>query len=254
MAPGVHPTGPAGASRFGGSVILREPVPAQRRQHQRKHPRAGVRYRDRRRDPGNDRRQRRRLGGVRPVQRRRGQRHHQVGRQSVLGKLPRVAQQRHVADADTVRDRAAGDDPRASDRQRRPDLRVHGRRPDHARSALVLHVRPDARRSAGPDAGGDHGSVRVHGRTTTLRGQGHVLPQPETPLPGELQPSRPLAGQLQLQPESDDGSAQPGDAQAARAALRARPTAARSRRSCSSRRSSRNGRSTSSARAPSRPI
>ena len=152
MAPGVHP------DRAGGRVLLRrlgqlrEPVPPQRRQHQREHPRAGLRHGDRRRDPGNDRRQRRRLRRVRPVQRRRGQHHHQVGRQPVLGQLPRVAQQRQVADADAVRDRAPGDDARASDRQGRPDLRVHARRPGDARPALVLHVGPPARRVAGPDA------------------------------------------------------------------------------------------------------
>ena len=85
---------------------LREPVPAERRQPQREHPRPGVRHRDRGRDSGNDGRQRRRLCRVRPVQRRRRQHHHQVGRQPVLGQLPQLAQQRHVADADAVRNRS----------------------------------------------------------------------------------------------------------------------------------------------------
>ena len=102
--------------RAGGRVLvrrlghLREPVPPQRRQHQRKHPRPGIRHGDRRRDPGNHRRQRRRLRRVRAVQRRRREHHHEVWRQQVLRQLPRVAQQRQVADADPVRDRASGDD------------------------------------------------------------------------------------------------------------------------------------------------
>ena len=40
------------------------------------------------------------------------------------GQLPRVAQQRQVADADAVRDRASGDNARAADRQGGADLRV----------------------------------------------------------------------------------------------------------------------------------
>ena len=105
--------------RAGGRVLvrrlghLRESLPPQRRQHQREHPRAGLRHRDRRCDPGNHRRQRRRLRRVRAVQRRRGQHHHEVGRQPVLGQLPRVAEQRQLADADAVRDRAPGDDARS---------------------------------------------------------------------------------------------------------------------------------------------
>ena len=46
MAPGVHPTGPAGSVLVRRLGQLREPVPAERRQHQREHPRPGVRYRD----------------------------------------------------------------------------------------------------------------------------------------------------------------------------------------------------------------
>ena len=182
--PQLDPADGAGRSSHGagGRVLvrrlgeLRESLPPQRRQHQREHPRAGLRYGDRRRDPGNDRRQRRRLRRVRPVQRRRGQHHHQVGRQPVLGKPPPVAQQRQVADADAVRDRAPDDDARASDRQGRPDLRVHDRRPGDARPALVLHVGPSARRVAGPDADCHRGTVRVHGGTAALRRQGHVSP------------------------------------------------------------------------------
>jgi hypothetical protein len=93
--PQLGPADGAGRSsdRTGGRVLVRrfghvrEPVPPQRRQHQREHPRTGLRHRDRGRDPGNHRRQRRRLGRVRAVQRRRSQHRHEVGRQQVLRQL-----------------------------------------------------------------------------------------------------------------------------------------------------------------------
>ena len=67
---------------------------------------------------------------------------------------------------------------------------------------------------------GNERAVRVHRGAAAIRGQGHVLAHPEPPVPGELQPPRSLAGQLQLQSEPDDGPAEPGHAEAARAALR----------------------------------
>ena len=106
LAPAVHPTGPSGAYSIAGSmsfenlfmvngVTVNENLrgPAERPVH-------------RGRDSGNDRRDRRHLGRVRPLQRRRRQRDHQVGRQPVLRVVPRHAEQRQLANADAVRRRA----------------------------------------------------------------------------------------------------------------------------------------------------
>ena len=56
-----------------------------------------------------------------------------------------------------------------------PTYGVHDRRAGDARPALVLHVGPPARRVAGPDADRHQRSLRVHGRAAPLRGQGHLL-------------------------------------------------------------------------------
>ena len=219
MAPGVHPTGPAGAFSFGGSVSFENLFLLN-----------GVSINENIRGQAFDTAIEdaiqettvanggvsaefgRFSGGVVNIITK-------SGGNRFSGSFRAVAQQRQMADAGAVRDRASGDDARAPDRQGRPDLRVHDRRPDTARSALVLHLRPLARRVTGTDADRDHGPVRVHGGAAALRGQGHVLTHPETSIPDELQPPRSLADQLQLQPEPDHGHAQPRNATAAGAAL-----------------------------------
>ncbi len=57
------------------------------------------------RDPGNDDRDRRRVGRVRPLRRRRRQHDHQVGRQPVQRIVPRHAAQRRLAHAGAAADR-----------------------------------------------------------------------------------------------------------------------------------------------------
>ena len=85
LAPSVHPTGPAGNYSIAGSMsfenlFLVNGVTVNENLR-------GQAYRPlhRGRDPGDDRRHRRHLRRVRPLRRRRGQRHHQVGRQQFSG-------------------------------------------------------------------------------------------------------------------------------------------------------------------------
>ncbi len=127
----------------------------------------------RRRGSGNDRRHRRRVGRIRPVQRRRGEHDHQVGRQHVQRRVPRLAQQRQLA--------------RLRDRQRRasvPHRQRRGGRPDRlrdvrrhrravedrpGRAAVPVHVRRSGGKGSpvvlhgGPLRGSD--SRRQHDRT-----------------------------------------------------------------------------------------
>ena len=81
LSPGVQPNGPAKDSGTGlgnitisGAPSLREPLPDQRRGGQREPPRPGVRPVHRGRHPGDHHGHGRRLGRVRPLHRRRGQR------------------------------------------------------------------------------------------------------------------------------------------------------------------------------------
>ena len=118
--------------------VVREPVPGERRDREREPARSAARSLHRGRDPGDDGRDGRRLGRVRPLRRRRRQRDHEVGRQSVLGLAARHAQQRQLARADAVCRRLEA-------RQDAADLRVHARRTGDEGSSLVLHRRPRCR-------------------------------------------------------------------------------------------------------------
>ena len=90
---------------------------------------------------GNDDHHVGRLGRIRPLQRRRRQRHHQVGRQPLQRHVPHQPEQRQLACADAV--------PRRHDLGHdRAGVRVHRRRPGVPRSAVVLHRRPLPERDA----------------------------------------------------------------------------------------------------------
>ena len=85
LAPAVHPTGPERRVFDRRRDVVRDAVHGERRHRQREPARTGVQPLHRGRDPGDDRRHGRHLGGVRPLRRRRGQRHHEVGRQPFSG-------------------------------------------------------------------------------------------------------------------------------------------------------------------------
>ena len=111
--------------------VVRQPVPGQRSDRQREPARPAARSLHRGRDRGDDRPDRRHLGRVRPLHRRRRQHAHQVGRQRVHGEPPQHAEKRELDGPDAADGRAGGHD--------QPDLRGHLRRADLARPAVVLH-------------------------------------------------------------------------------------------------------------------
>ena len=167
LAPAVHPTGPNGNYSIAGSMSFENLFMVN-----------GVTVNEnlrgqandlvhRGRDPGNDGRDRRHLGRVRPFRRRRRQRGDQVGRQPVQRIVPR-----HRCNDDDWRDavvvrtdakatiRSHNDHANASPTSVRtvPTLRVHVRRADHAGTtcgssrpgAFRSRRRPPARRHEHP--------------------------------------------------------------------------------------------------------
>ena len=114
---------------------LRQRVPDRRRGRQRQH----LRDRERPVHRGRDRRDAGahvgHLGRIRPLLRRRRQPRHQARRQPLLGQLSPQPHEPVVGGRDAVRDHRAA-------RRSAVRARGHARRTDHARSAVVLHVRP----------------------------------------------------------------------------------------------------------------
>ena len=102
LAPGVNRNGPEQQHHDGRRAVLREPVPGQRRGREREPARAGAQPVHRGRDPGNEGLDGQHLRRVRPVQRRRGEHGHEVGRQHVQRIVPHDVQQRRVAGAHAV--------------------------------------------------------------------------------------------------------------------------------------------------------
>ena len=194
----------------------------QRRDRQREPARPGVRPLHRGRHPGNDGGDGRRLGRVRPLQRRRRQRHHQVGRQPVQRLVPRHAEQRQVAHADAVRghgDRGSAAANRASTRSCRP---TSTRSADRCCAIDCGSSRPAACRSRRAAA-----TLAITNIPYTftedkqaLRVQGHVRDRLEPPLPGRLHQSEPDAGEQHVQPVNlSMDLEQPGRPQAARGSV-----------------------------------
>ena len=139
-----HPERGSGHDR--GQLRLRQRVPARRRRHQRQPVRKREQPLHRGRDRGDPGPDLGDLGRVRPLQRRRHQRHHQAGRQPVLGQLPRELHQPLVARRDAVSRRDAGD------RARRTSSASSTRRPSAGRSSRTGSgsSRPAGRRPATP--------------------------------------------------------------------------------------------------------
>ncbi len=134
-----HPERRAALDR--GQLRLRQRLPARRRRHQRQPVRKRQRPLHRGRDRGDPGPDLGHLRRVRPLQRRRRQRHHQAGRQPVLGQRARELQQPLVAGRDAVREgqrhRARGQDQQV--------LRGDHRGAHHQGPALVLRGRPQGR-------------------------------------------------------------------------------------------------------------
>ena len=103
MAPAVHPTGPRGAFSIDGSPVVREPLHAERRGHQREPARLCVPALHRRRDSGSHGLDGRRVRRVRTICRRRRDRGHEVRRQHLQRLVPHLVCQRLLAVADVRR-------------------------------------------------------------------------------------------------------------------------------------------------------
>ena len=164
MAPAVHPSGPSGAYTIAGalsyeSLFMVNGVTANENVRGQ-----AVQPVHRRRHPGNGRGHRRGVGGIRPVQRRNREHHHQIGHECVPRVVPRHAQQRRLASADRrqreLRAAGLGSNDRAVQRCHRD------RRDADSRSELFLRGRQ------GVEGGAD---VRVRVWRPDCEGPPHVL-------------------------------------------------------------------------------
>ena len=99
LAPSVHSTGPGGNYSIAGSMSFENLFMINGVSVNENIRGTGVQSLHRGRDPGDDDFDRRRLGRVRPLWRRRRERDHQVGREPVQRIVPRHVEQRRLADA-----------------------------------------------------------------------------------------------------------------------------------------------------------
>ena len=182
--------------------VLRESLSRQRRDGEREPARAGARSLHRRRDSGDDDRDRRHLGRIRPLRRRRRERDHQIGRQPVFGFAARHAQQRQLARADAVCRRLEA-------RQGPADLRYTLGRTGHEGSPVVLYGRPASERRRAAHAGHHQRAVRLLEPAPSLRGEGHLLGDVRPPPRRRLHALGGSADQRHVQPDDIDGHAKP---------------------------------------------
>ena len=170
LAPGVNSNGPERQHRHRRRPVVRGALPDQRREREREPPRSAAPALRRGRDPGDEGLDREHLGRVRPVQRRRRQHDHQVGRQQLQRLVPRLDEQRQLEGAQAAE--------RLQARQGRLGLRGDPRRTDQAGQALVLHRRALHEERAGTNAALHALELPVRADRQALRGQGDVHDQP----------------------------------------------------------------------------